>query len=206
MNGTMDRSSTSVIANQDGRTRRWSTRDLLVTAVIGVTFAVLLVPFTYAYTAAQAGGVLGRAVAGGLFFLPAAFAAYVMRKPGAIALVGLISGLLAMPFTPFGLAVLGISVLTAALAEPVVWLLTRYRHFSLVRVAALGFVVGLIEFLLIAFGIRTTRLELPVLIAAVLISAIAFMTAAIVGKLLADAVARTGVLANTPLGRASADI
>lgn len=112
------------------RTRRWSTHDLLVTAVIGVAFAVLLVPFTYTYAAARAGGVLGRAAAGELFFLPAAFATYVMRKPGAVVLVGLISGLLAVPFTPFGLVVLGISMLTALLAEPIVWLITRYRNYT----------------------------------------------------------------------------
>ncbi|MCS6847079.1 MAG: ECF transporter S component [Anaerolineae bacterium] len=205
----MDRTVPSPVASaatSAPRARRWTTRDLLVTAMIGVAFAVLLIPFTYAYAAAQAGGVLGRAVAGGLFFLPAAFAAYVMRKPGAVVLVGLISGLIAIPFTPFGLVVLGISVLTAVLAEPVVWVITRYRNYSWARIAALGFAVGLIEFLLIAIGIRSTRLELPVLVVAVALSAIGFLIAAIVGRLLADAVARTGVLAGTPLGQTLGEI
>lgn len=188
------------------RARVWQTRDLVITAVVGVAFAVLLVPFTYVYAAAQAGGVLGRAAAGGLFFLPAAFVAYVMRKPGAIVLVGLISGLLAVPFTPFGLIVLAISVLTAALAEPAAWLITRYRHFTWGKMALLGFIVGLIEFVLVAIGIRTTRLEWPVLLTAVLISALGFMLAALAGKGLADAVARTGALANTPLGQANAAV
>jgi energy-coupling factor transport system substrate-specific component len=179
---------------------------LLVTAVIGVAFGVLLVPFTYTYAAMQAGGVSGRAAAGGLFFLPAAFTAYVMRKPGAMVLVGLISGLLAVPFIPFGLVVVAISVLTTALGEPFAWLITRYRHFSLVRMAVLGLAVGLVEFLLIAFGIRATRLEPLILVAAVLVSGLAFMVAAVVGKSLADAVARTGVLSNTPLGRTPEDV
>lgn len=51
-----------------------------------------------------------------------------MRKSGAIVLIGLISGLRAMPFTPFGMAILGVSVLTAVPAELAAWLLTRYRH------------------------------------------------------------------------------
>lgn len=72
--------------------------------------------------------------------------------------------------------------------------------------AALGFVVGLVEFLLIAIGIRSTRLELPVLVAAVALSAIGFLIAAVVGRLLADAVARTGVLANTPLSQTLGEV
>ncbi|MFN4294358.1 MAG: hypothetical protein ACK4JD_09525 [Thermoflexales bacterium] len=64
-----------------------------------------------------------------------------MHKSGAIVLIGLISGLRAMPFTPFGMAILGISMLTAAQAEPAAWLLTCNRHYSMARVVMMGFVI-----------------------------------------------------------------
>jgi energy-coupling factor transport system substrate-specific component len=195
------KNTTAAPMRQRTKPSRWSTRELVVTAIIGATFGVLLIPFTYTYTAAQAGGALGRAAAGGLFFLPASFTVYAIRKPGAVLLVGLISGLFSAPFTPFGLVVIVISMLTAVMTEPVAWLTTGYRRFSVPRMGLLGLMIGLLEFLLIAATARTTRLEPVVFVPALVVSGLAFVAASVAGKLLADAVARTGVLANINVKR-----
>ena len=180
---------------------KWSTRDLMVTIVIGLAFGVLLIPVTYAYAALLSLGVLARSLLSGVYFLPAAFAAYVIRKPGSILLVCLVSALAAMPFTAYGFIMLMVGLLTGVIGELVTWLFTRYRNFGLGRFALAGAVGGLLEFLLILASLRTTQFELGILVLALLVSALTFALSAVLAKLLADAVARTGVLANTALGR-----
>ncbi|HKY79614.1 MAG TPA: ECF transporter S component [Anaerolineales bacterium] len=180
---------------------KWSTRDLMVTIVIGLAFGVLLIPVTYAYAALLSLGILARSLLGGVYYLPAAFAAYVIRKPGSILLVSLVSALVAMPFTAYGFIVLLIGALTGLIGELVTWFFTRYRNFALGRLALAGAVGGLFEFLLILGSLRSTSFELGILSAALLVSALTFGLCAALAKVLADAVARTGVLANTALGR-----
>lgn len=180
---------------------RWNTRDLLTAAVLAMAFAVLVVPFTYLYAAVLSLGILARSALTGLFFMPAAFAAYTLRKPGAVIFVSFVSGLVAIPFTPYGLLVLGIGALTGAIGEGACWLVNRYRHFSLPRVALMGLVAGLVEFLLVLFSLRISEIEPLVLAAAISLSALGFVIVALLARFLADAVARTGALASTALGR-----
>jgi len=45
---------------------KWSTRDLMVTIVIGLAFGVLLIPVTYAYAALLSLGILARSLLGGV--------------------------------------------------------------------------------------------------------------------------------------------
>lgn len=187
-------------------TAKWSTRDLMISVVIGLAFGVLLVPVTYAYAALLSLGILARALLSGVYFLPAAFAGYVVRKPGAILLVSLVSALAAMPFTPYGFIILMVGALTGVVGELVTWLFTRYRSFPAGRFVLAGVVAGLVEFGLILGGLRSSEeLSAGILAAAFFTSAVTFGLAAGVAKLLADAVARTGVLANTALGKANVD-
>ena len=185
--------------------RGWSTRDLLITAAIGLAFGVLLIPVTYAYAAFLGLGICVRSLMGGIYYLPAGFAAYVMRKPGAIVLVSVVSALVAMPFTPYGFIVLLIGTLTGLIGELVTWLLTRYRDVSMARLVTAGFVAGLIEFVLILGSLRGSELDWTVLGIALVVSAVVFAACAGLAKVLADSVAKTGVLSNTSLGRSVAD-
>ena len=106
--------------------------------------------------------------------------------------------------TRFGCIVgVGIGGLTGLIGELVTWLFTRYRNFALSRLVLAGAVGGLVEFALILGSLRSTQFEVSILVAALLVSALTFGICAGLAKWLADAVARTGVLANTPLGRAN---
>lgn len=186
---------------------RWSTRDLLVTIVIGLAFGVILIPVTWAYAGLLSfGGIFARSVMGGLYFLPAAFAAYVMRKPGATLLASVLSALPPMLFSPYSLIVLIIGALIGVVGEICVWLLTRYRVFTRARLVWAGLASGIVVYLLILGSVlHTTQFEMNVLLLALLVSAVVFAACAVLGKYLADAVAKTGVLSNTALGEASAD-
>lgn len=185
----------------------WSTRDLLITIVVGMAFGVLLIPVTYAYAALLSlGGIFARSLMGGIYFLPASFAAYVMRKPGATLLVSLVSALIPMALAPYGLIVLIIGTLIGVVGELVVWLVTRYRNFSTARLIWTGLVAGLIVYVLILGSVlHSTQFELSVVLLALVVSAFTFATCSVLAKFLADSVAKTGVLANTALGESTAD-
>ncbi len=183
---------------------RWSTRELLTAVVIALAFAVLLVPFTFAYAAILSLGIFARSAMTGLFFLPAAFAAYVLRKPRAVLLVSALSGLAATPFTGYGPLLLLIGLLTGAIGELAVWVVTRYRKFDWLHFVAMSALSGAVEFVLVLFSLRISEVNLPVVALVTGISTAAFVVVAIVGRSLAEAVKRTGALTNTALGRETA--
>ncbi len=185
---------------------KWSTRDLLVTIVIGLAFGVLLIPVTWAYAGLlSAGGIFTRAILGGLYFLPAAFAAYVMRKPGATILASVLSALPSM-LGPYSLIVLMIGALIGLVGELFVWLLTRYKNFTTARMLWLGMASGITVYLLILGSmLRTTAFEPSILLIAAVVSAAVFAACSLVARYLANSVVKTGVLANTALGETTAD-
>lgn len=188
------------------KSSKWSTRDLLVTIVIGLAFGVLLIPVTWAYAGLlSAGGIFTRAILGGLYFLPAAFAAYVMRKPGATVLASILSALPSM-LGPYSLIVLMIGALIGLVGELFVWLLTRYKNFSTPRMLWLGMASGVTVYLLILGSmLRTTAFEPSILLIAAVVSAVVFSACSLVARYLANSVVKTGVLANTALGETTAD-
>ncbi len=180
---------------------RWRTRELLTAVVIALAFAVLLVPFTFAYAAILSLGIFARSAMTGLFFLPSAFAAYVLRKAGAVLLVSALSGLAATPFTGYGPLVLLIGLLTGAIGELSTWLVTRYRKFDWPHFLAMGALSGTVEFVLVLFSLRISEVNFAAVALATGLSTAAFVVMSIVGRSLAEAVKRTGVLANTALGQ-----
>jgi energy-coupling factor transport system substrate-specific component len=185
---------------------KWSTRDLMVTVVIGITLGVILIPVTYGYVVLLGvGGLLARSLVGGIYFLPAVFASYVMRKPGAGLLASFVGGLTTMPFTPNGLIVLGISVLIGLIGELFIWLATRYKGYSLPQLLIAGVGTGLLVYVLILLSfLRSAEFEWnAIVLVAVVLSGVTFAVCALLAKLLADAVGRTGVLSNTALGQAN---
>ncbi len=187
---------------------KWNTRDLMVTLVIGLALGVLLIPVTYAYVAfLGVGGLFTRSLIGGIYFLPAVFAAYVVRKPGASFLASAIGGLTSMPFTPYGFIVLAVSILIGLMGELFIWLNTRYKDFALPRLLTAGAATGLAVFLLILGSVlRSAEFEWNALVlAALVLSGVTFAVCGLLAKALADAVARTGVLGNTALGKVNVE-
>jgi ABC-type thiamin/hydroxymethylpyrimidine transport system permease subunit len=133
-----------------------------------------------------------------------AFAAYVMRKRGAILLVSFISGVILLA-TPYGFYALLIEALTGIIGEIVFWIITRYRNFSTPRFVGASGVVGLLEFWVILESLGSTHFEASILLLGILVSVLAFAICSVLAKFLADSVTKTGVLANTALGESNAD-
>jgi energy-coupling factor transport system substrate-specific component len=189
---------------EEKRKRTWSTRDLLITIVVGMAFGVILIPVTNLYAGLRGLGLFVQTAVGSLYFVPVAFAAYVMRKRGAILLVSFISGVILLA-TPYGFYALLIEALTGIIGEIVFWIITRYRNFSTPRFVGASGVVGLLEFWVILESLGSTHFEVSILLLGILVSVLAFAICSVLAKFLADSVTKTGVLANTALGESNAD-
>ena len=124
--------------------RAWRTRDIVVTAIIGVTFGVVFWVWNLA-----CGGPLDAAFAVApplkdllyaVWLVPAVLAPYIVRKPGAAIFAELVAaGLSAILGSQWGVDAL-ISGLVQGLGAEVVFAVTAYRlwTFPVLAVAAIG--------------------------------------------------------------------
>jgi energy-coupling factor transport system permease protein len=108
---------------------RWRTRDIVVTAVIGVAFGVVFFMFQAVWGALAGLGPLQN-VFYGVWLLPAVLAPLIVRKPGAALFAELVAaGLSMMMGSIWSLDVLLSGFLQGGAAE-IVFAVTRYRSWS----------------------------------------------------------------------------
>lgn len=177
----------------------WSTRDLLITAVTGLVFGVLLSGLAFLYLALLLLGPLFQWGLLGPYFLPGFFMAYVIRRPGAALLVSIFYGLVAI-VTPLGPIALAAGAGLGLGSEIAIAIVTRYRTFSSWRMVATGGITAAL--LLLPTLPHLLDYLLPVTIGIITLTLLSCGIAGILAKLLADAVARTGTLSGTALGQA----
>lgn len=161
-----------------------------------------MIPVIYAGLALRA--VLGPVrdvIYAPLFFVPSLLSLYVVRRPGAGVVAALFVGLVQVPFTPFGWTSL-IGALPSGVASELPFLLTRYRRFGLPMLMGAGAVAGLITIALFYVPAGYQNLALAVQVSLIVgFAAGGAVLGGLLAKLLADAVARTGVLSAYPIGR-----
>jgi energy-coupling factor transport system substrate-specific component len=184
-----------------GGLRGWSTRDLMVVAALGVVFGVALIPLLYASIAMRGAlGPVGDVLYTPLFFIPSLMALYITRRPGAGLVSGFFIGLVQVPFTPFGWGAL-LGALNAGVCCELPFLATRYRRFGLPMILVAGTVAVVCNMALFYVPFGYLNLAVPVQLA--LVAGFALSGALLGGlpaKLLADALAKTGVLSAYRLG------
>jgi energy-coupling factor transport system substrate-specific component len=125
------------LAGTDPATR-WRTRDILVTAIIGVVFGVAFVALNTAWSViapASAAAPLGAFLIYGGWLVPAVLAPLIVRKPGAALFAELVAaGVSSLLGSPWGPDVLLSGFVQGAAAE-LVFAFTLYRSWSLPVVA-----------------------------------------------------------------------
>lgn len=181
----------------------WKTRDIIVAAALAVPLGLVWVyVWAVVWTAGRAllpemGFLLdGFYIAGGVLV------GYVVRRPGAALLGEMIAALVELPLTPFGVVVLWLG-LVQGLGTEAVFAATRYRNWSLpiVMLAGLGgALVGwfgydywMYGYWKLAIGVQLLRFAIKLVGGALL--------GGLFGKLIADALAATGVLNNFRIAR-----
>lgn len=117
---------------------RWRTRDILVTAIIGVVFGVAFVALNTAWSViapASAVAPLGAFLIYGGWLMPAVLAPLVVRKPGAALYAELVAaGVSTLLGSPWGPDVLLSGFVQGAAAE-LIFAFTLYRNWSLPVIA-----------------------------------------------------------------------
>ncbi len=123
--------------------RAWRTRDIVVTAIIGVTFGVVFWVWNLAWAAVDPAFAVVPAAKDLLYavwLVPAVLAPYIVRKPGAAVFAEVVAaGLSAVLGSQWGVDAL-ISGVVQGLGAEVVFAVTAYRlwTFPVLAVAAIG--------------------------------------------------------------------
>lgn len=181
----------------------WKTRDFIVAAAIAVPLGVVWsLGWGYVWSAGRSilpelGFVLD-----GFYVVAAIIVGYIVRRPGAALLGEMLASALEIPLTPFGAIVLWLGLLQG-LGVEAVFAATRYRRWSLpvlLLAGAVGAIVPYFGYTYFTSSVAALGIEIQALrIVLKLIGGAVF--AGLIGKLIADALATTGVLNNFPIGR-----
>lgn len=186
-----------------GRLAGWRTRDLIVAAALAVPLG-LVWSFVWGQVWLWGRGLSPQLgiVLTGFYVVGGVLVGYILRRPGAALLGEMLAALLEIPFTPFGAVALWLGFIQGAGVEAV-FAATRYRRWDLpvlILAGAVGAAAMFVLYEYTTFGYSKLGVEVQVLnLALKLIGGALF--AGLAGKLIADALAQTGVLDNFPIGR-----
>ncbi len=182
--------------------RAWTTRDLLVTAVIGIVFGLIVAAamnlgiMLWAATTP----LLGIAVFNGAFVMAGLTAPYIIRRPGAAIISELVTGIVMSPVTPFGFMTI-IGRLIEGVVYELPFLVTRYRHYGWLPMM-LGGVIGGTAFFTMTFPMYGAQnLSTGMVIGLVLINIASCALGVVLSRQMSNAIARTGVLNSFALGQ-----
>lgn len=173
----------------------WSTKDILVTGMIGVVFAFVLVGIIYAYyTLSSIFGPVYARIINGVWIIPGLMALYLIRKPGAGLIALLITGFVMIPFTPYGWMIVLWQGMSGLICE-IPFLFVLYKKYSTLFLMIGGAVVGVLSTLIEypVYGLAAMSVESQVIM--FIVSLVSGLLGGLLSKLLADAVMKTGMFA-----------
>jgi energy-coupling factor transport system substrate-specific component len=184
---------------------QWKTRDLIITAVLAVALGILMAAWTIVYegpgTALLTG--TGANLLYGIYFLPGIMIPYIVRKPGAAVIGSVLAGLVELMFTQWGLPAIIYSLLQGLGAE-IVFAAFGWKNYKLLTLMVASLVSMLFgyafEYWQYSFGELAVSVRVIYLLLRI---PSALILAGWLGKALADALARTGVLRGMALTRKS---
>jgi len=188
-----------------GSLRSWSTREIVVGAVLAVAVGVIFwawgqlwatafatIPFPVSYLLV------------GVWMIGGVLVPYVVRRPGA-ALVGeLVAAFVSMLLvTQWGFAVM-LSGVVQGLGAELVFSSTRWRKYSLPVLMAAGAVAGVFSILLDSYyyGYWKIYTANSILFGAVFVAISGALLGGFLSKVIADLLAGTGVLSGLAIGKA----
>ncbi len=191
-----------IVVNGRKNLMKWDTRDLLVTAVIGVAFGLISIgPIWLFLTLGWLTGPVGSRVIIGIFFTVGLIVPYIIRRPGAAIMGQFFSALVQVPLSPYGWMVL-VMVITNGLPCELMFLSTRYKKYTISFMMLAGAVVAIPGYFIHAHAFGYFSLSNIVIVGALLVQ---ILSGALLGgwlaKFLADSIAKTGVLSNYILGQ-----
>jgi len=185
----------------------WKLRDIILVSMLSVFFGILYISLDYVVRfprtlLAMIGlGEYSGAFFAGIYFMSATFSAYIMRKPGVAFVTGLMSALVQIPLgTPWGIWLFMYGLMQGAGAE-IGYLIFRYKKYGWASILASAGICWIFSFGvdwfargLWDYGVTYNVIRFVTRFVSALFYA-GFLT-----KLLADRLAKAGVLKSYPIG------
>jgi energy-coupling factor transport system substrate-specific component len=175
---------------------RWTTVELIVTAAISVAFGLIFMAYSILYVAlVPLFGQVGIMVFLGFYYIIGILVPYVVRRPGAAILSSFIAALTELAVgTPFGIAALWAGLVQGAGAEAV-FAVSRWRNYRWHTLILAAIVSGIFafgyEYVLLSYGSLERMVRIGLFLVRIPSAAV---LAGLLGKVIGDALARTGVL------------
>lgn len=188
--------------------KRWTTWESILAAVLAGVIGILFWAWGLGWelldfikVGIPGYGYAVRDLFYGFWFLAAVLVPYIIRRPGAAVGAEVIAAIIsALLGSQWGLTVLISGLVQGGLAE-VVFAMRSYRHYDLVTLmiaaAAAAFGSWVVDY---AFWYNTLELHILILMLIARVISAAVLSG-LLGKVIGDALAATGVLDNTALGR-----
>ena len=183
---------------------QWKTRDLIVTAVIAVALGLIFMAYGVLYLAlAGPLGQVGIMLLLGFYYLTGILVPYVVRRPGAALLSSFLAAFTELlAGSPFGIAAVWAGIIQGLGAE-VVFAARGWKDYRLpvliVAAIASGVFAFFYEYVLFSYGQLSAAVQLGLFFVRMPSAAI---LAGWLGKVLGDALARTGVLRGMAITKA----
>lgn len=185
--------------------KNWKLRDIIVLSSLSVVFAVVYVLFL------QVGNVLvgfmgpmGYEVIFGIWFIVSVISAYILQRPGAALLSETVAGCVELLIGNTAGPVLILSAFIQGLGAEAVFAALRYRSYSAPALMAAGVGAAVFSF---AWGFIHSGFAAlsPGLLLAMFVTRVisAALLAGLLGKWIADALAKTGALRSFPIAKTS---
>jgi energy-coupling factor transport system permease protein len=182
---------------------QWKTRDLIITAVLAVALGILMFAWTVVYEGPGTALLTstGANLLYGIYFLPGIMIPYIVRKPGAATLGSLLAAGVELLLTQWGLPAIIYGLLQGLGAEAV-FAARGWKNYSLITLLAASVLSMLFGFVFEYWQYSYSELAVGVQALYVLLRIpSALILAGWLGKALADALARTGVLRGMAITR-----
>lgn len=185
--------------------RRWTTRELLLVAVLAVVFGFLYLQWVPVWVSVQGlGAQVGQEALFGFWLAGGVLAGYIIRRPGAVILGETLAALAEILFG----AVVGPTLLITGLVQGIggelVFAGARYRNWSLPVVLLAGALTAVVALPWNWFRLGYFQLDPAFL---VVLFVVRVLSGAVLGGLLpkaiGDMLTRTGVLSGYAIGRQS---
>jgi energy-coupling factor transport system substrate-specific component len=182
-------------------------RDLMLIAVLGIAFGILAAYYaTVDMMMISALGPLGSSITYGFFYVSAILAGYIVQKPLAALLCGVINGFgQALAGNPWGIITLIYGLLQGGGTE-VGFLAFRYRRWDMWSMSAGAAVSAILTYIYEYFQYSYAQFSVGYQVAVLVVRiASGMVLGALLAWVLGRAIARTGVLSGFALGKAEAE-
>lgn len=188
--------------------QKWSLKDIIMIGISSVIFAVIYLGAVYAIEPLKiillpfGLSLFAQEIVFGIWFMAATFAPYVMRKPGVAVVAEILAAFLEVLMGNFYGPIVFVSGFVQGIGAELAFTATKYQKYDMKTMIAASFGATFTSFLWGFFRSGFFDLSIGVLVAIFIVRFIsAVIFSSIITKVLADNLAKAGVLKGYPISQ-----